>query len=89
MRRFEKLFKREQILILDSRALKHNTSRVIEEVVNFLGLPEYRHQGGWPPYLVGAYETQMPAAIRCLLREFYRPHNEKLYKLLDHDFDWQ
>jgi Sulfotransferase domain len=87
--RYLQLFKREQILILDSCALKHNTSRVIEEVVNFLGLPEYRHQGGWPPYLVGAYETQIPAAIRCLLREFYRPHNEKLYELLDHDFDWQ
>src|SRR4030095_15808445 len=38
--RYLKLFKREQILILDSRALKHNTSCVIEEVVNFLGFAD-------------------------------------------------
>jgi hypothetical protein len=87
--RYFNLFKREQILILDSRALKYTTSVVIEQVVNFLGLPEYRHQGEWPPYLVGAYGTQIPAVTRCLLHEFYRPHNEKLYELLDHDFGWQ
>ena len=87
--RYFKLFNRDQILILDSRALKHDTSGVIEQVVNFLGLPEYKHESAWPPFLVGKYETQIPSEALRLLREFYKPHNEKLYQLLDHDFGWR
>jgi hypothetical protein len=87
--RYFKFFEREQVLILDSRALKNNTSGVVEQVVHFLGLPEYRHQGEWPPFLVGKYERQIPGATVRLLREFYKPYNEKLYQVLDHDFGWQ
>lgn len=82
-------FERTQILIIDSRELKNNTSCVIEQVIHFLGLPEYRHQGEWPPFLVGKYKTPIPSAAARLLREFYKPYNEKLYELLDHDFGWQ
>jgi hypothetical protein len=30
----------------------------------------------------------MPEPSVRLLREFYAPHNEKLYRLLDRDFGW-
>lgn len=87
--RYFKFFQYEQLLILDSYELKGNTSGVVEQTINFLGLPEYRHQGEWPPIHVGRYEkTQIPSATVRLLREFYKPYNEKLYQLLDHDFGW-
>ena len=87
--RYFKFFEREQILILDSRALKNNASSVLEQVINFLGLPLHGGEGEWPPFHVGRYETPIPGATLRLLREFYKPYNDQLYQLLDHDFGWQ
>ena len=87
--RYFKLFERHQILILDTNILKSSTSAVIEQVIGFLGLPEYGHEGEWPPIFVGKYESQIPDTTARLLREFYKPHNEKLYELLDYDFGWR
>jgi hypothetical protein len=86
--RYFKVFQRDQILVLDSRALKHNTSDVVERAIHFLGLPEHRHQGEWPPFLVGDYKAHISGETLRLLREFYEPYNEKLYQLLNHDFGW-
>ncbi|HLO28387.1 MAG TPA: sulfotransferase domain-containing protein [Anaerolineales bacterium] len=87
--RYFKFFKRDQILILDSRALKNETSSVVNKVIDFLGLPEYKFQKEWTPIHVAQNRTQIPATTAQLLRDFYQPHNESLYKLLDHDFSWQ
>ena len=87
--RYFKFFKRDQILILDSSALKNNTSSVVEKVINFLGLPKQKFQSEWPLIHVGQNKTSIPARTVGLLREFYKPHNESLYQLLGHDFGWQ
>jgi hypothetical protein len=88
LQRYFLYFGREQVLILDSRALRSRTSEVVDEVIRFLGLPEYRHPTEWDQIHVGKYERDFPAATRRLLQDFYRPHNERLYELLDHDFEW-
>jgi hypothetical protein len=87
--RYFNFFDRHHILILDSRALKNNTSGVVEQVSDFLGMPQYKQQGEWPPFHVGTYKTQKSGATIRLLREFYKSYNEKLYTLLDHDFGWE
>jgi len=58
------------------------------EVLAFLRLPSYGHGAEWARVHVGEYGAAAPAATRSLLRDFYRPHNEALYRLLDHDFAW-
>lgn len=87
--RYFKFFKRDQILILDSRGLRNNASGLIEQTYRFLGLQVRKHQGEWQKHIVGTYQTQIPDKTLHLLREFYKPQNEKLYQLLDHDFGWQ
>jgi hypothetical protein len=81
-------FDREQILILDNRDLMRDTSAVVNEVLGFLGLSGYQHGAEWSPIHVGEYDAGVPAATGRLLRDFYKPHNETLYRLLDHDFAW-
>jgi hypothetical protein len=62
---------------------------VLPEVVRFLGLPEYSRLPRDLSLLhVGRYEQQIPGETRAFLREFYEPHNEKLWGLLGRDFDW-
>jgi len=87
--RYFQLFERDQMLILSSRELKNNTSCVIDQVIEFLGLPEYSHRGAWPSYLVGKYKREISQKTLRLLREFYGPYNEKLYDMLNRDFGWQ
>ena len=87
--RYLKCFAREQILVLDSARLKRDLGNVLPEVIRFLGLPEY---GGLPADLpllhVGEYAQLMADDTRGLLREFYEPHNDKLYELLGRDLGW-
>ncbi len=81
-----RFFPREQILILKSEDLYENTDDVLQQVFSFLGLPEYRtpvieehHRMQYPP---------MSEKTKNWLSEYFRPHNERLYKMLDRDFGW-
>jgi hypothetical protein len=86
--RYFQLFDRRQILVLDSADLRTSTSTAINQVAGFLGLPEHTREGEWQQVLVGGYDPAMPEPSVRLLREFYAPHNEKLYRLLDRDYGW-
>lgn len=87
--RYFKYFKRDQIFIIDSNSLKTKTELILNEITQFLGLPHHNwHHVGLPLMHIGKYKNKMPAKTRAILREFYKPYNEKLYKLLRHDFSW-
>jgi hypothetical protein len=88
---FERLFahfRRDQILVLDNRNLMSETSAVVDRAVTFLGLAPSEHDAEWGPIHVGEYATEIPGDARRLLEDFFEPHNERLYRLLDHDFEW-
>jgi hypothetical protein len=88
--RYFEYFERDQLLIIDSRTLKDDPALVLERVLRFLGLPPFDWHSVQLPHLhIGKYERQMSEETRVLLRDFYEPHNAKLYKLLGHDFGWQ
>ena len=72
--------------MVNSRRLKSDTAGVLDEAATFLGLAGYSSGGERPLTHVGRYEQQAPAATSRLLREFYRPHNQRLYQLINHDF---
>ncbi len=87
--RYFKFFKREQLLILDTRSLRDDTVQVLEQITGFLGLPAHHwSQQEQPPVLVGAYEDEISSQTHASLTEFYRPYNERLYELIGHDFRW-
>jgi hypothetical protein len=81
-------FDRRQILIIDSRDLEIKTSDAVAQVVRFLGLPAHTHSGPWGRINVGDYDRDIPDSSRRLLSEFYKPHNDSLYRLIDRDFRW-
>lgn len=86
--RYFEWFDRSQVLVLTTEDLKRNTSTAINRVLGFLELPDHGRQGEWEPILVGGYDPALPVASARLLREFYTPHNERLYQLLDRDLGW-
>jgi hypothetical protein len=86
LRRYFDAFPSGQILILCSRKLYQNTQGTYDRVTDFLGVPRYDLPG------LGArnsrtYPDPEPELIREL-RDFFEPHNQKLFEMLGRDFDW-
>jgi tetratricopeptide (TPR) repeat protein len=81
------LFPREQILIIKSEDLYQNTSVIMTEVYQFLGLPPHHSN----EYLVWNYGTYVPIDdpdLRRTLADYFKPHNQKLEEFLGRKFDW-
>jgi hypothetical protein len=83
-----KHFPRDRFLILASEDYYRDSPRILREAAcDFLGCACWkpsryrsRNQGhSYPP---------MDPAIRAELSEFFRPHNEALYELLERDLGW-
>lgn len=87
---FFKLFPQEQIFISDNRTLGENRKELLNRVAGFLGLSSYNWDGQHEKtFHVGAYDKAVLSnETRQRLREFYRPHNEALFRQLDRVFEW-
>lgn len=84
--RWLQFFPREQLLILKSEDLFQDPALLYEKVLDFLGLPpcdNVRFEKMNP----GAY-TELNPELRNRLESYFRPENEKLYKLLDVNLGW-
>ena len=79
-------FKRENILIIKSEDFSKNTQRIMEQVFRFLDLPNFKIKNTQKSNV--AEYPNMEKKTRDLLREFFRPYNEKLYDMLKIDYNW-
>jgi len=61
-------------------------NKILNEIFEFLNLSIYE-QKSVSKLNVGEYQS-MDSQTRKFLVEYFRPHNEKLYKLLNRKFDW-
>jgi len=79
-------FQKKQLLIIPSEDLAQKTDEILSKVFEFLDLPYFKIKDftkhNKREYLPMKNET------RKLLIEFYQPHNEKLYSLINQHFDW-
>lgn len=79
-------FPEEQLLILRSEDLFADPASVLSQTLDFLGLPPLEREE-YSKDNKGSY-LGMDPAIRGRLAEYFKPHNERLYKYLDRDFGW-
>lgn len=82
------LFPREQILVLRSEDFFANPGTIFKQVLEFLKLQV------WELAEYKAYNTRkegtdgMNPATRERLVDYFKPHNQRLYQLLNINFDW-
>ena len=81
-----KTFSKDQIMIIQSEKLASDTKNVMNDVFQFLELPKFDIPNT-KKVNVSQYQKMNPET-RELLINFFRPYNEKLYKLLDRNFEW-
>lgn len=81
-----KFFPKEQLLVLKTEDLKNNQSKILKKVCAFLSIPNYKLNEDLK-YNVQKYK-EMKKETRGHLVEFFKPHNERLCKYLNRNFDW-
>ena len=80
-----KIFPRKQFLIINNEEFFKDPTKNFNEIYEFLGLPQFNYK--YVHYNLGKYPP-MKDETRRLLIEYYKPYNEKLYKLVGKSFDW-
>lgn len=81
------LFPREQLLILRSEDLCNETAKTMQQVYEFLEIPDYPLPD-YPKYNSSSYPN-VNHELRQKLSDFFRPHNQKLEDYLGMKFDWR
>ena len=80
LRRWIDAFGRERFLIVKAEDFFRNPAQIASQMFAFLGLPEVPVDTS--PGNVGRYASDLEEATQHRLREYFRPHNQKLQELL-------
>ena len=66
--------------------MSKNPQQVLDKIFEFLNLSSFqlKQEERWN---VGKYE-KMKASTRKILVDYFKPYNERLYKLLGQNFGW-
>ena len=79
-------YDRERFLILTTEDFRENPQQTLDQIFNFLGVHQFQIK-----YLrnlnIGNYK-EMSKNTRKFLIEYFRPHNQRLSKLLRRNFNW-
>ena len=87
LERWFKYFPIEQFMILKSEDLYSNPSKIYKQVLDFLDLPKHE-LNSFKAHRMRKYNS-IESETRIKLNDYFKPYNEKLYKLLGRDFDWK
>ncbi len=86
LKNWMEVFPKEQFLILKTEDMQINLTKTLTKVIEFLNIPNFQLKDV-QRMNEGKYK-KMDIISRKFLIEFYRPHNQRLYKYLGYDFGW-
>ena len=79
-----RIFRRDQLLVLDSNDLRTRRVKTLNRVLCFLGLPPSNWSNtDLADVFVGRWTAPMPQRTRDFLRDYYRESNSLLAQMLD------
>ena len=84
---WREFFPKERLLVLKSEDLFDDPGSVVEETLQFLGIPSDHAPEEYGALNEGGYGGMDPA-LRERLAAYFRPHNRRLYEYLGRDFGW-
>ena len=87
LKNWTRFFPENQLLILKSEDFFNDPKSYFKQVQDFLDLP-YFDLGGYYRHFEIKYPTMNDNLRKSLIKKF-QPHNEKLYKFLNKDFEWK
>lgn len=88
IKRFQKYFPSNQMLIINSEQLFSSTNQVLRRVFEFLGVDPDFQVPELSPRNVGSNRQDVDPKIYRRLDAYFAPHNRQLYDLVGTDFGW-
>lgn len=88
MKQIFNLFDRKTVMVIKSEDFFEEPLGTLNNVFQFLELPNPTIKQDLPLILKGSYESALPAETRNQLEKYFKPLNEPLYDLLGRDFKW-
>jgi Sulfotransferase domain len=83
-----RLYSPEQLLILGSENFFTNPQAYFKKVLEFLKLPDCELPQYQSFNARNERESMLSEQTRWQLKEYFKPHNDRLYQLLGNDFGW-
>ena len=80
-------YDRKRFLILTTEDFRKNSQQALDQVFDFLEVPPFQVEN-LADKNVGNYKDRMNEDTRKFLIEYFKPHNERLSKLLQRSFYW-
>jgi hypothetical protein len=87
IKKWSKIFSKEQILIINSDELSKNTQEVMKTVFRFLNVHAYEIKN-ISKFNIGGYKENMSKKTREQLIDYFKIHNEDLEKYLSKELNW-
>ena len=88
LKRYESYLKKDRLLILSSEEFFANPQKVLKQVFKFLRVDETFKCPDLSPVNVGKNKNLVSNEVYEYLNEYFKPHNQKLYKYLNRNFGW-
>lgn len=86
--RYLQTFPSNQVLILKAEDLFSEPRKVMRDVYAYLNIDSTFSPKDLKPRHFGSYTREVPNDVYDYLRDYFRPHNERLYTFLDRNFAW-
>lgn len=86
-----RIFDLNKIYILEDIALKTNKIETLNKLFDFLEVDKSKfkfEEENMKNIHSRKYENQIDEETEKMLKEFFKPHNERLFKLINTDFSW-
>ncbi len=81
------IFPREQIHILSTEQMQENPQRELQKIFSFLKIDEYIIKN--PQKRKSTDYTKMRPDTRSRLLDYYKSHNEELFRIIKQRFNWE
>jgi len=90
VRIYNELFNKEQIMVIRSEDFFADPVNLANKVLAFTGLPPVKIDGDLNDLQRNGnfYVKRLKDDTRAMLKEYYRPHNQKLFEYLGVDMQW-
>jgi len=82
-----KIFPREKFLIMKTEDLKKDPQKIVNQLYDFVGLPHAKIREQLNRN-IAHYPKPINPETRKKLVDYFKPHNERLNKLLNTNFNW-
>ncbi len=88
LRRYLQIFPSNQMLILRAEDLFSDPQKVMRDVYAYLNINTAFSPSDLKPRHAGSYTREVPNDVYDCLRDYFRPHNERLCTFLGRNFGW-